>query len=100
MRLHIAGVSIKAWGNHVKKDRLKENQELFKITPSMSKTLVLGQDKKSEVTADKRESQTSKIDCCRLFRSTSCKQRGKLCKGTARLSGCILCDAPSKLPHP
>lgn len=98
LHLHIAGVSIKAWGNHVKEDGLKENQELFKITPSILKSVVPGQ--KSEVTADKRESQIGKIDCCRLSRSTSCRQRGKLCKGTARLSGCISCDAPSKLPHP
>ncbi|CAN0269918.1 unnamed protein product, partial [Bubo scandiacus] len=50
------GVSIKAWGSHIKEDGLKENQEVFKIIPSTPKNIVLGQ--KSEVTAEMRESQT------------------------------------------
>lgn len=47
MRLHIAGVSIKARGSHVKEDGLKENQEVFKITLSAPKDIVLGQQMKS-----------------------------------------------------
>lgn len=100
MRLHIAGVSIKAWDSHIKEDGLKENEEVFKFIPSTPKTTVLGQ--KSEVTAETRESQTSKIDGCRLFGSTSSKQRVESCKGDSIPFGryLILRDAPSELLSP
>lgn len=98
MRLHIAGVSIKAWDSHIKEDGLKENQEVFKIILSTPKNIVLAQT--SEVTAETREVQTGKINGCRPFGSTSSKQRVELCKGTASLLGCILCDTPSKMPSP
>ena len=87
LRLHTAGVSIKASDSHIKEDGLKENQEVLKIIPSTPKNIVLGQ--KSEVTAETRGSQTDKIDGCRLFGNTSSKQRVESCKGTASLLGCI-----------
>lgn len=56
MRLHIAGVSIKAQGRHIQ-DGLKENGEVLKISKcvllSTLTNIVLGQ--KSEVTARTRE---------------------------------------------
>lgn len=58
MRLHIAGVSIKAGGSHIQ-DGLKENGEVLKMLLSTLKNIVLGQ--KSEVTAQMRESQTGRI---------------------------------------
>lgn len=73
-------------------------QKRTKFMLSTPENTILEQ--KSEVTAERRESQTGKIDGGRILGNTSSKQRIELYKGSASFSGSIACSDPSKLLSP